>query len=165
LLGTGTPWLDPDARGVIAGLTRNTTFEGFARSGLEGVTYEMRWNLDLLEAAGLPVTVIHAVGGGSRSRTWLQMKADIFGREVVAIDGEASCSGAAICAAIGSGVYSCWEEASNAFVRVAETFAPRAAVHSQYQSVFEQYKELANRVYGFRSSRIENEDPDEERSD
>jgi xylulokinase len=157
LVGTGTPWLDDQARGVIAGITANTTLDMLVRSGLEGVTYEMKWNIDLLEEAGWPINVIHAVGGGSKSNAWLQIKADIFGRTVVAIDAEASCAGAAICAGIGNGTYSSWEQGAKEFAQITETVSPRPAVHARYRELFEQYKELANRVYGFHQFPIQKE--------
>ncbi|MFP5232439.1 MAG: FGGY-family carbohydrate kinase, partial [Acidobacteriota bacterium] len=149
LLGTGTPWLDTTARGTIYGLAANTTHAMIVKSSLEGVTFEMRWNIDLLEAAGISIKQIHAVGGGARSRVWLQLKADIFGRDVVSVAGEASCIGAAICAGIGAGIYSSWQEGAATLVKPTESFQPHSVTHKRYQELFEQYKHMANCLYGY----------------
>lgn len=150
LLGTGTPWLDTTARGTIFGLTADTTHAMIVKSGLEGVTFEMRWNIDLLEAAGISIKQIHAVGGGARSRVWLQLKADIFGCEVIAVNGETSCIGAAICAGIGAGIYSSWQEGAAHLVKPAEVFLPHSVAHTHYQELFEQYKHMTYCLYGYR---------------
>jgi xylulokinase len=102
------------------------------KAALEGVTYEMKWNLDLLEQAGISAQRIHAVGGGARSPVWLQLKADVFGREVVAIEGQASCIGAAACAAVGLGIYRSWQEAASGLIKSGTTYQPRAVLHRQY---------------------------------
>jgi xylulokinase len=149
LFGTGTPWLDSAARGVIHGLSFGTTRESLAKAALEGVTCEMRWNLEMLQRLRVPVERVVAVGGGSKSGTWLQLKADMFGREVTAVAGEAACRGAAICAGVGSGVYPSFESAVAAAVPAGTTYEPRTAIHRRYTEIFEQYKELANRLYGY----------------
>jgi xylulokinase len=151
LLGTGTPWLDSDARATIWGLTNATTNPELVKAALEGVCYEMRWNLDIFEQIGIHVDRILAVGGGARSEMWLQLKADIFGRPVVAVPGEVSSRGAAICAGVGGKVYSGWNEGIAAMVKPGRVFEPRATMQRQYREFFEQYKELAQRIYGHRS--------------
>ena len=149
LLGTGTPWLDANARGVIHGLTFGTTRDALAKAALEGVTFEMRWNLEMLERLRVPIERLVAVGGGAKSRAWLQLKADIFGREVVAVAGEAACRGAAMCAGVGSGVYKSLECAANSAVPSGCAYEPRPEMQRRYSESFEKYKQLANRIYGY----------------
>ena len=151
LFGTGTPWFDSEAKGMICGLTENTTAQSLFQACLEGVSFEMRWNIEQLKGCGESIQTIHAVGGGTRSRAWLQLKADIFGRSVISVKGESSCAGAAICAGMGINLFSSWSEASDAFVRPSETFSPRPAVSGEYQRCFNRYKELAGRIFNFHS--------------
>lgn len=150
LFGTGTPWIDTNARGVIYGITASTTRDALARAALEGVTCEMRWNLEMLERLRVTVQRIVAVGGGTRSRFWLQLKADIFGRPVAAPPGEAACRGAAICAGVGAGTYSNFQSAVASTVKTGTSYEPRIAVHRRYNEMFEQYKKLAGRLYGYK---------------
>jgi xylulokinase len=147
--GTGTPWLDSAARGAIIGLTSSTSRDTLIKALLEGISFEVQWNFELLAAAGISVERIFAVGGGAKSSAWLQLKADIFGREVVLVPGESSSRGAAISAAVGSGVYKTHQEAVQAMVKLGPSYFPRSAVQHRYRELFHEYKELARRLYGF----------------
>jgi xylulokinase len=151
-LGTGTPWLESEARASIHGLTSSTTHSDLVKAAIEGVCYEMRWNLEILESLGKPVRRILAMGGGARSDVWLQLKADIYQRPVVAVPGEASSRGAAICAGMGVNAYSSWHEAIAAMVPAGRVFEPRPESQSQYSDLFANYKELAHRLYGHSTS-------------
>jgi len=75
--GSGTPWLDTTSKGAILGLTFATTRPTVAKAILEGLTFELRVNIDLLREAGVTISELLAVGGGARSPLWLQLKADI----------------------------------------------------------------------------------------
>ena len=83
--GLGAPYWDPDCRGAIFGLTRNSGPAEFARAALESVAYQTR---DLLEAmradwpGGAGETVLR-VDGGMTANDWvLQGLADIIGAPV-----------------------------------------------------------------------------------
>ena len=150
-LGTGTPWLDSEARATIWGLTSATTNRELVKAALEGVCYQMRWNLDIFAETGIHVDRIAAVGGGAKSAVWLQLKADMYGRPVAAVPGEASSRGAAICAGMGVNVYSNWDEAIATIVKTGRVFDPNPVKQRQYLELFEQYKQLAGRLYGHAS--------------
>ena len=82
--GLGAPWWDPDARGAIYGLTRNSGPAEFARAALESVGFQTR---DLIEAMGadmgsLPKTTLRVDGGMVASDWAMQFLADILGAEV-----------------------------------------------------------------------------------
>jgi xylulokinase len=154
LLGTGTPWMDSHARGAILGTTSKTSMRDLVKAAMEGVSYQMRWNLEILQGIGIPIDRIFAVGGGAKSEAWLQLKADIFQRPVIAVPGEASSRGAAICAAVGLGAYRNWQEAIAAMVKPGRVFEPRIAVQAVYCELFEQYKELGSRLFGHQSPAV-----------
>ena len=104
--GSGTPTLDTESKGAILGLTFATDRAAVAKAILEGLTFELRTNLDLLRAAGVDIRELHAVGGGARSALWLQLKADICEVPLrVPQVTEAACLGAALLAGVGAGVY------------------------------------------------------------
>ena len=149
LVGTGTPHLDAEARGAILGLTTATTQPELYKAALEGITFEMLANLESLDLTGLSFNRIHAVGGGARSDTWLQLKSDIFGRDIVAIHGEASCIGASICAGLGAGIFTDWQQGADALVHERRIFSPNAHRHARYREIFAQYKYFAGRIYDF----------------
>lgn len=149
LIGTGTPWLDAGAQGAILGITAETTYPELVKAVLEGITCEMQWNLSLQRGIGVSIDRIHAVGGGTRSDAWLQLKADVFDRPVTVMPGEASCAGAAMCAGIGLGLFADAEEAGAAFQRPGRVFEPRPRQHALYMEKAERHRELASRLYGF----------------
>ena len=143
-VGTGTPYMDPDSKGTITGLTLGTTREQFVKALIEGITYELRLNLTTLEeAAGVKINRLRAVGGGARSRMWLQLKADITGKEVVSLAvSECGCLGAAILAGVGIGEYSSVDEAVELLVSEVDLFEPDPNMHEQYTERFAIYPEL-----------------------
>lgn len=77
--GERTPVQDPDARGVIAGLTLNHTRGDMYRAVLEATAYGVRHNLEVMRAAGADVDRVVAVGGGTQSSLWPQIVTDVTG--------------------------------------------------------------------------------------
>jgi len=65
--GERTPLFDPDARGVIAGLTLRHTRGHLYRAALEATAFGVRHNIEVMRASGGDVRRLVAVGGGTRS--------------------------------------------------------------------------------------------------
>jgi xylulokinase len=77
LAGATAPVRDPRARGVFAGLSLESSRADLARAVLEGVGHELGWlNQAIGSAAG--TRDLRLTGGGSRSRTWAQILADLL---------------------------------------------------------------------------------------
>lgn len=143
IAGTGTPDLDPLARGAILGLSLDSSLEDIYRAVLEGVAFEMRYNLEHLERFGVSVSELRAVGGGARSRLWLQIKATVLGCKIVTLDlDEAGAAGAAIFAGIAAGEYASANEAAVLFAREKETFVPEHALRAHYNERYNHYKAM-----------------------
>jgi len=141
--GSGTPWCDLTSKGAIVGLTLASTRHDIARAILECQTYELKINLEQLERAGVAIQELVAVGGGAKSRLWLQMKADILGRPVTTLRvREAACLGAAILAGAASGVYRSVDEGVARAVRQQETFTPKPERQAQYAERYPLYQKL-----------------------
>jgi xylulokinase len=84
LAGATAPVRDPRARGVFAGLALGSKRADLARAVLEGVGLELVWlNRAMGSAAG--TSDLRLTGGGSRSRTWAQILADLFGVPVARV--------------------------------------------------------------------------------
>jgi len=139
----GTPDVDPTATGLVAGLTTNTKLPHLYRAILEGLCFEMLYNLEKLEAGGIKTERLYACGGGARSEVWLQIKADVWGREIVPVKTEET-------GALGSAIlgFAAVKEADSVcdlakyFVRHAEPVRPNPANHTYYRKKYEQYKLL-----------------------
>jgi glycerol kinase len=117
--GLGAPYWDPSARGALFGLTRDTGIAEVVRSALEAVCYQTR---DLMEAmasdAGHGAQMLRVDGGMVKNDWVMQFLADILNvpveRPVVA---ETTALGAAICAGLGTGVFSSLEEVASTWRR------------------------------------------------
>lgn len=77
--GERTPLFDPDARGVIAGLTTTHTRADLYRAVLEGIAFGVRHNLDVMSEAGGRVGRLVAVGGGTKGGLWTRIVSDVVG--------------------------------------------------------------------------------------
>ncbi|GAA4856997.1 FGGY-family carbohydrate kinase [Saccharopolyspora cebuensis] len=79
--GERTPIFDPDARGVLAGLTTAHGRAELYRAALEGIGFGVRHNLEAMAEAGGAAERLVAVGGGTQGGLWTQIVTDIAGRE------------------------------------------------------------------------------------
>ncbi|MET0560003.1 MAG: glycerol kinase GlpK [Gaiellaceae bacterium] len=103
LTGLGSPYWDPDARGLIAGITRGTTRAHLARATLEAIGFLVADVLDVFPGA---VGVLRADGGATANRFLMQFQADVLGCPVeVAADAETTGLGAAALAGLAVGVW------------------------------------------------------------
>ena len=142
LSGERTPHNDASLRGVFAGLGHESNPQALTRAVLEGIAFALRDNLEALRAAGTQITRVTAVGGGSRSRYWLEAIATALGVPVDAPSaGELGAAfGAARLALIAA------EKADPASVctapRVAETIEPNPHVSAAYAARYARFRAL-----------------------
>ena len=93
LTGLGSPWWDPDARGLVAGLTRGTTRAHLVRAALEAIAHQVA---DVVDALPEPPTVLRADGGAAANGFLMQLQADLLGCPVeVAAERETTALGVA----------------------------------------------------------------------
>jgi len=141
--GSYSPWMDPTSRAAIAGLSLETTRGRLVRAALEGITFELRLNVERLQAAGIRIAELRCTGGGARSSAWVQLKADVLGRPMVLVDvGENGAFGAACLAGQAIGLFPAADEAARRFVRPVRTVEPRPAMVAPYDEAFARYREL-----------------------
>lgn len=143
LTGERTPWLDPRARGMFFGLSLEHGAAEMARAVMEGVTFALEQSFSILREAGVKPTRMLSMGGGAKSSVWPQIQADMFNMPVMAASGGDACTGAAILAGVGSGVYKDVFEGVKAAVRLeGKMFEPDPAAHEVYMSRREKFKQL-----------------------
>jgi xylulokinase len=93
--------------GGFVGMGLVHTRADMCRSILEGCAYEVRWALDELRSAGIPIEELWLAGGANRSPVWPQILADVCGIPLrVATYADWAALGAAILAGWGMGAYS-----------------------------------------------------------
>lgn len=141
--GSGTPTFDTESKGAILGLTFRTDKTELAKAILEGLSFELRLNLDLLREGGIEISELRAIGGGARSDLWLQLKADICGVPVVVPSiTEAASRGAALLAGTAAGHFTSAASAAEEKLRFERRFDPDLKRKALYDERFELYREV-----------------------
>jgi xylulokinase len=136
--GERTPLMDPDARGVLAGLTLSHTRGDLYRAALEATALGVRHNVEELHAAGAVVERVIAVGGGIRGGLWTRIVSDVTGlsQVVPAVTIGAAYGAAYLAARTGT-------DASIAdWNPPAATITPDPAHRAGYDELYALYREL-----------------------
>lgn len=133
--GERTPINDPNAKGILFGLTLGHTRGHMYRSALEAIGYSVNQQLKIMLGHAVPIDQIFAVGGGVKNELWMQIVADIAGREIStpAITVGAS-FGDALMAASGIKHPGFESFASlTAFIKPGKSYLPNMERHEQYK--------------------------------
>ena len=139
--GSTAPVIDQNSRGVLIGLNLSHTRNHVIRAFLEGISMEIRWMLDAIEATGADIDEIRLAGGGARNKHWNQIHANILGRPVSTLEvTDAALVGAAMCAGVGVGAYASLKEAAENFVKLKEIVEPQEEFTQTYGELYETYK-------------------------
>jgi xylulokinase len=139
---TGTPYFDHDVYGAVLGLKLSTTREDVLRGLLEGVAFEMRLNLEILDRSGIHIEELRAIGGGAKSPIWTQLKADILNKPITTVVvTEAACFAAAMlaCSAVTEEPITSLVEK---WVQTGEVIEPIPENAKRYTERFKAYTEL-----------------------
>jgi xylulokinase len=153
--GERSPLFDPNARGVLAGLTLRHTRGHLFRAAYEAVAFGIRNILDVVEGSGgVEATRLVAVGGGTQGGLWTQIVSDVCGREQsVPRQAIGASYGSALLAARGIGLVA----PDTVWAQPAKTVVPDPAQRGVYDEMYELYLSLypATREIVHRLSRLE----------
>lgn len=143
LAGAACPYYDENARAAFVGMTFAHTKGDMVRAALEGICFEMRDMLEALQEADFPEFQEYRIGGGAaRSDLWNQIQADVYGKPVQKTHvEEGTALGAAMCAAVGAGVYKDIHEAVENMVHLAGRWEPIPENVKVYDEMFRLYRE------------------------
>jgi xylulokinase len=150
LTGERTPHPDPLARGAFVGLTVQHDLRHMTRAVMEGVAFGLKDGLDLMVEAGTAAPdEIRASGGGTRSRLWRQILADVLQARIALVPAEEGAAyGAALLGAVGAGWFDSLEKATAEVIRVEPTASPSedvelyAEAHHRYRQLYPALKEI-----------------------
>ena len=136
--GLGAPYWDPDARGIICGLTRGVTRAHIVRAALEAMAYQTDDVLGAMQSeSGYSISALRADGGASANNFTMQFQADISGVRVERpINTESTALGAASLAALGVGLETLKSPIARAF-EPRLSFADRAALKKGWREAVE----------------------------
>lgn len=140
-LGEKSPIQDPRARGAYVGLHLGHTRAHLWRASLEAIAFGFAHHVEVFAERGLPVGGVRVTNGGSRSRLWRQIVADVLGRPLASIVRHpGSGLGAAFAAGVGAGLLD-WPHIAR-FVTVDELIEPDPARHERYRELYAVYRDL-----------------------
>jgi xylulokinase len=153
-----TPWMygernpvnDTWVRSTFFNLSADHTRDHLLRAVYEGISYNLRWIIEIIETKfKFPIPVLRVIGGGARGLPWMQIIADVTGRrvETVADPLEAGAVGIALTAAVGLGIYPDFESLKK-IVHVEREFIPQDSNSETYNTLYKGYKGLYTSLRG-----------------
>jgi L-xylulokinase len=135
---------DGHARAGFYGMAGWHTKGHLIRALLEGVAFGHRQHIETIRKAGATFEEAVLSGGGSRSKLWPQIFADVLGVPVtVAVSRETGALGAAIAAGTGVGLFADFTEGATAMVRTDRHYKPNAQLSAHYTRRYGLYKDIA----------------------
>jgi xylulokinase len=139
--GERSPLFDPNARGVLVGLTTGHHRGHLYRAALEATAFGVRHNLEVMAEAGGSLDRLVAVGGGTQGRLWTQIVSDVLGREQeLPRHTMGAAYGDAFMAAVGTGAVT--REDIVSWNPVDHVVAPDAGNRAAYDERYRLYREL-----------------------
>jgi xylulokinase len=127
-------------RGAFLGLDLGHNRADVIRATMEGVAMEMRMALDELRGKISVSNEMVVVGGGSRSKLWRQIYADLYKMRILKtnVDQQAAALGAAALAAVGAGLWKDFEiiDVIHKIVDVTEPDPANVATYEQIMPIF-----------------------------
>lgn len=141
--GERAPLWNQHARGNFFGLSITHQKEHLIRAVLEGITFNLYQISEALERLAGPSEKIYVNGGLARSPIWLQMMADVFGKNMYVSETHHNAAwGAAWTALVAVGEESSFEGIKNN-LPMGEVIVPNEENHKVYQDLYKKYVQLA----------------------
>jgi FGGY-family pentulose kinase len=144
--GNRSPRANPAARGVVMGLTLEQGKDALARlylATLQALAYGTRHIIERMNASGHTIERIVMCGGGTKNPYWLREHADATGCDINLVSEEDPVTlGAAVMAAVASGVFASIPQAAASMVRPGGSVAARAATKAFHDAKYAIYLQL-----------------------
>ena len=147
-VGLGAPHWDPDARGLITGLTRSTGRAHIVRAALESIAYQTRELVEAMQAdAAEELRELRVDGGAAVNDLLMQFQSDILGKPLVRpVDVETTALGAAYLAGLATGFWKDIAEVES-FWRAERRFEPQMPAGTR-DRLFGEWKQAVTRTRG-----------------
>lgn len=130
--------------GIFLGGSLEQSREDWTWAVLEGIIFEVRWALEQLAQAQMPIDQLWMIGGATRSPVWLQLAADILGIPIVTSQySHGPALGAAMIAGVGCGQFSSFEACRQVFRIDGRVFLPDQKCHSRYLEKYTRFLALS----------------------
>jgi xylulokinase len=152
LLGERSPRWNHEARGAFVGLSITSSKGDVSRAVLEGVGFNLRIILQILEQGAAVkggIDRVTMIGGGAKGAVWLQILADIWQKPlaVPAYTEEATSLGAAVCGGVGIGAFRDFSVIRE-FNGPVKTIAPNKELAPLYEELFALFNDTYDSLGG-----------------
>ncbi len=140
LASAGSPRYDEYARGSLLGISFAHTRADIARAVIEGITMEQKDILTSMRETGRDIKSINIMGGATNSPLWNQTQADMYKCPTHTLKiKDAAVLGAAMCAGLGAGVFTSFEQAAHNMVNHDKTYTPIPKNEERYDEMYGTY--------------------------
>ena len=141
LNGERSPYIDGKIRASFIGLDIRHTKKHLVKAVLEGITFSLRDNFQIIKSSfDNDIENIISVGGGAKNKDWLQIQADIFNKNILTINIEEGPGlGAAMIASLGMGYFDNLKDCSNSFIKYTKPITPIKENVKIYEKLFKEY--------------------------
>ena len=147
LSGASSPHWKDNNKGIFYGLTLSTSKNNIVRSVLEGVAYEIKINLGILEELVGKIEEIKIFGGGAKSKLWSEIIANITNKNVSLFQiGEMATIGACLLAGVGSGIYQDFDKARKFLTSSHITVKPDPDQVKIYGKLYKEYINIEKKL-------------------
>ena len=143
LMGERSPINDTNARGAFVGMTMDTTRADMTQAMLEGVAFAIRDSFEVAKSLGIDIPRSNICGGGSKSRLWKEIVANVLGIPLDIVTTEQGPGyGAAILAMVAAGKFNTVQVACDELVSISETLEPDPELTARYEERYQQFKQI-----------------------
>ncbi len=153
-----TPWLygercpldDDFIRAGLYNLTLQTSRSDIIRAVLEGVAFNARWAMHILEKMYYPVNELNIIGGGAKSDLWCQIMADILNRDINRMEDaqNAGAKGMALLASKSLRYLNSYDQVKE-HIPIQQTFKPDPVNRQLYDRLFTKFKQIYSNNRGW----------------
>ncbi len=148
MMGERAPIWHTQARGVFFGLSLATRKAALIRAILEGTAFALRHNVEVARRAGVQLSEIRSVGGGSRSALWNQIKADVVGVPVLLPQTSVGAPfGDAVLVGMGLGMYPDVNQALREMVTVQSRYEPDEKNGQYYNEIYPLFRRIYEHLH------------------
>jgi len=138
-----------NSRGVFFGIGSTHQKNHFIRAIMEGVAYDLRQSLDIIREK-VDISELRAIGGGAKSKVWIQIKSNIYNIPVVTLKNfEGGAVGAAILAGVGVKLFKDEKEAVKRMIKKDNKIFPSNKEVALYKQYYDLYKKLHDEFQRF----------------
>lgn len=147
-LGGSLQVTDGKPQGGFVGLRLDHTRVDMSRAVLEGAAFELRWALETMRQAGLPIEQLWVAGGATHSPIWPQILADVSGVPISLTQyAQWPALGAAILAGTGAGIFDTPEAGIARFQKSPRQITPDEARSKRYEESFARYRDISRKLW------------------